>query len=250
MVAELLGIPQSDHDRFRKWTKTIIFSTSQEEVIPAAMEFAMYMNEQIELRQVEPKDDVLTGLVNAEEDGDRLDREELMAMLFLLLAAGHETTVHLIGNGMAALLSNPEQLQLLRANLDDEKLIQSAIEEMLRFNGPAPTTLLRYAFEDIHIRGKTIKAGDGVFIVLHAANRDPEVFENPDKFDIQRSPNKHLGFGGGMHYCLGAPLARLEGAIAIPTLLRHFPNLQLEENVRLHYDDRSFHGFTEIPVTF
>lgn len=250
VIAELLGVPQKDQDKFRDWTKKLIFGWEdpQSQMI-AGMEFAQYMNEQIDRRATEKPDDVLTGLVDAEEAGDSLDREELMSMIFLLLAAGHETTTHLIGNGMVALLKYEEQMQILKANLNDEALISSMIEEILRYNGPAPTTLLRYAFDDIEIRGKTIHRGDGVFIVLHAANRDPEIFDNPDEFDIRRSPNKHLGFGGGIHYCLGAPLARLEGAIAIPTLVKRFPNLQLATE-QLEYDTRSFHGFKAIPVTF
>ncbi|MEL6310699.1 MAG: cytochrome P450, partial [Chloroflexota bacterium] len=240
---------REDQDKFRKWTKALIFSWDDQERMLAGMEFAQYMNAQIDRRATEKPDDVLTGLVDAEEEGDSLDREELMSMIFLLLAAGHETTVHLIGNGTVALLKYADQRELLMNNLDNQDIVGGMVEETLRYNGPAPTTLLRYAFDDVEVGGKTINKGDGVFICFHSANRDPEVFENPDTFDITRSPNKHLGFGGGIHYCLGAPLARLEGAIAIPTLLKRFPNLQLD-TTELEYDNKAFHGYKSIPVTF
>lgn len=250
VISEMLGIPREDQEKFRDWTKRMIFGwEDQQDQVLAGMEFAQYMHAQIDRRATEKPDDVLTGLVDAEEEGDTLDRQELMSMIFLLLAAGHETTAHLIGNGMVALLKYDEQMQLLKDNLDNAALIANMNEEIIRYNGPAPTNLLRYAFEDIEIRGKTIQQGDGVWIVFHAANRDPEVFDNPDKFDIQReNAGKHLGFGGGIHYCLGAPLARLEGAIAIPSLVKRFPDMQLTTN-HLEYDTHSFHGFKSIPVT-
>jgi len=251
VIAELLGVPLEDQDKFRDWTKRMIFGwEDQQDQMLAGMEFAQYMNEQIDLRATEKPDDVLTGLVDAEEEGDTLDRRELMSMIFLLLAAGHETTTHLIGNGMVALMKYDDQMQILKDNMDNKDLISNMNEEILRYNGPAPQTLLRYAFEDIDIRGKTIKQGDGVWIVFHAANRDPEIFENPDKFDIRReNAAKHLGFGGGIHYCLGAPLARLEGSIAIPALVNRFPDIKLATDT-LEYDTQSFHGYKSIPVTF
>lgn len=251
VIAEMLGVPREDQEKFRDWTKRMIFGwEDQQDQMMAGMEFAQYMHEQIDRRATEKPDDVLTGLVDAEEEGDTLDRQELMSMIFLLLAAGHETTSHLIGNGMVALLKYDEQMQLLKANLDNKDLIANMNEEIIRYNGPAPTNLLRYAFEDIEIRGKTIKQGDGVWMVFHAANRDPDVFENPDKFDIQReNASKHIGFGGGIHYCLGAPLARMEGAIAIPTLVKRFPTMQLKTHT-LEYDTHSFHGYKSIPVRF
>ncbi len=251
VIAELLGVPREDQDKFRDWTKRIIFGwEDQQSQMMAGMEFAQYMNEQIDRRATEKPDDVLTGLVDAEEEGDTLDRQELMSMIFLLLAAGHETTTHLIGNGMVALLKYDDQMQILKDNMDNPAIINNLSEEVLRYNGPAPQTLLRYAFDDIDIRGKTIQKGDGVWVVLHAANRDPEMFDEPDKFDIQRdNAGKHLGLGGGIHYCLGAPLARLEGAIAIPTLVKRFPDLQLLTH-NLEYDTHSFHGYKSIPARF
>jgi cytochrome P450 PksS len=159
-----------------------------------------------------------------EEAGDKLAPEELVSMIFLLLVAGHETTVNLIANGTLTLLTHPDQLQLLR---DDPTLIKSAVEEMLRFESPVSSTTNRWALETVEFRGQTIHRGDLVVASLIAANRDPEVFENPDTFDIRRNPNRHIAFGYGIHYCLGAPLARMEGAIAINTLLRKLSNLQL-----------------------
>ncbi|MGJ3237148.1 MAG: cytochrome P450 family protein [Anaerolineae bacterium] len=249
VIAQLLGVPHDDQDKFRDWTKRMIFGWEDEQdQMMAGMEFAQYMNEQIDRRATEKPDDVLTGLVDAEEAGDTLDRQELMSMIFLLLAAGHETTTHLIGNGMVALLQHPAQLADLRTHLDDDALVHNTIEEILRYNGPAPTTLLRYALDDVTVRGQTIQQGDGVFLVLHAANRDPEVFEQPDRFDIRRAnASKHVGFGGGIHYCLGAPLARLEGAIALPALIRRFPEMVLASDA-LEYDTHSFHGFKAIPL--
>lgn len=249
VIADLLGVPKEDQDKFRDWTTRIIFGwENYQDQIVAGMEFAQYMHAQIDRRATEKPDDVLTGLVDAEEAGDKLNRQELMSMIFLLLAAGHETTTHLIGNGMVALFKFPEQMQLLKDNLDNADLIANMVEEILRYDGPAPSSLIRYVYEDFEFRGKTINQGDGVNIVYHAANRDPEVFENPDQFDIQReNANKHMDFGGGIHYCLGAPLARLEGSIAIPSLVKRFPDMALA-TTQLEYDTQSFHGFKAIPV--
>jgi cytochrome P450 len=164
-------------------------------------------------------------LIFAEDAGDRLTRQELLAMVFLLLAAGHETMVNFISNGVLALHENPDQMRLLQHSLDNPAIVKSAIEEMLRYNGPSDTTLPSWAFEDVEIGGKVIQQGDVVHAVLHAANRDPAVFEHPHTFDILRHPNNHVAFSQGIHHCLGAPLARLEGEIAITTLLRWMPDL-------------------------
>ena len=146
-------------------------------------------------------------------------------MIYLLITAGYETMVSFISNGIMSLFEHPEQMHLLRENVDNTAILKSAIEEMLRYNGPAHMTLASWAFEDVEIRGKVIHQGDIVHAVLLAANRDPLVFDNPHKFDILRHPNKHIAFSYGIHHCLGAALARLEGEIAIATLLRRMPNL-------------------------
>jgi cytochrome P450 PksS len=247
VIAELLGVPVSDRDRFRDWTKAILFSTDIEASGAKVLEFAMYMHEMIDDRSQHPRDDLISGLVAAEEQGDKLDRQELLSMIFLLLVAGHETTVNLIGNGTLALLQHPDQMAKLKA---DPNLIRTAIEEMLRYNGPVETPTLRWAFEDVEIGGKIIPQGDLVMPVLLAANRDPDHFPNPNTFDISRDPNKHIAFGSGIHYCLGAPLARLEGTIAINTLLRRLPNLELATPVEnLEWNDSLLiHGMKALSV--
>jgi cytochrome P450 PksS len=186
----------------------------------------------IHLRRAEPRDDLLTALVQAEEQGDRLSEDELISMIFLLLLAGHETTVNLIGNGTLALLQHPEQLQKLREN---PELIGSAVEELLRYGNPVEQPSPRFAREEIHLDGHVIPQGATVMPLLASANRDESMFENADKLDITRKPNRHVAFGMGAHYCLGAPLARLEGTIALQQLVRRFPQMKLavpEEQLR------------------
>jgi cytochrome P450 PksS len=178
----------------------------------------------IRTRHEDPQDDLTTALVQAEEAGDKLNEDELLAMIFLLLVAGHETTVNLIANGMLALLRHPEQMEELRR---DPSLISLAVEELLRFDGPLETATERYAVEDVLVAGSTIPRGGLVYVVLASANRDEATFEHPNMLDINRRNNRHLGFGHGMHYCLGAPLARMEAQFAINALLRRFPRLEL-----------------------
>jgi cytochrome P450 len=178
-----------------------------------------------------------------------LSRQELLSMIFLLLVAGHETTVNLIGNGTLALLQHPDQMRLLQS---DPTLIRSAIEEMLRYNGPVETPTLRWAFEDVEMGGKVTPQGDIVMPALVAANRDPAHFPDPNRFDIRRTPNKHIAFGNGIHYCLGSPLARLEGEIAFTTLLRRLPNLELNTVVEsLQWNETLLlHGMKALPVRY
>lgn len=253
VIAELLGIPLEDRDRFRRWSQTIVLGGLKGEdldaVGTAALEFIMYFHEMFDRRRAEPQDDMLTGLVMAEEAGDKLDQQELLSMVFLLLVAGHETTVNLIGNGTLALLEHPDQMERLRA---EPALMKTAIEEMLRYNGPVGLSTHRWASEDLTIRGQKIHKGEQVAAVLLAANRDPEVFDEPDVFDITRTPNPHLAFGHGIHYCLGAPLARLEGAIAINTLLRRMPKLKLETPAeQIEWTESLLlHGMKSLPVVF
>ncbi len=222
VIAELLGIPIDDRAQFRGWVDDLLRSTDQDRVRSSAMEFIGYINERIEQRRAQPGEDLLSQLIQAEEDGDRLDHTELLSSVFLLLVAGHETTVNLIGNGMLELLRHPDQLARLRAQ---PELIDSAVEEILRFNGPVGHSAMLFAMADVDFDGVRVPQGDVVVPVLLAANRDPAVFPEPDTFDLARSPNRHLGFGHGIHFCLGAPLARLEGRIAIDALLRRFAHL-------------------------
>src|SRR5262249_12604161 len=175
-------------------------------------------------RRAGPRDDLLSALVRAEEAGEKLSEDELLAMAFLLLVAGHETTVNLIGNGTLALLEHPDQLRRLR---DDPGLIRPAVEELLRFYSPVETATERYAREDVTVAGVTLPQGSLVFAVIASANRDDRQFADPDRLDLAREPNRHLAFGQGIHFCLGAPLARLEGQIAISTLVRRRPDLRL-----------------------
>jgi len=253
VIAELLGVPTTDRDKFREWSQTIVIEgvkgTNPDKVATMALEFMMYFHEMFDKRRAEPKDDLISGLVQIEEAGDKLEPQELISMVFLLLVAGHETTVNLIGNGTLTLLNHPDQMQLLRANPD---LIQSAVEEMLRYEGPVGASSMRWAMEDVELHGQVIPAGDMVLASLLAADRDPAVFENPDTFDITRQNNKHIAFGSGIHYCLGAPLARLEGAIAINTVLRRLPNLKLAVNPdELEWGDTVLlHGLRSMPVAF
>ncbi|MDX2161076.1 MAG: cytochrome P450 [bacterium] len=250
VIAELIGVPANDQDEFRRWTKTLLFGRDEAAGQLAAFEFVNYVNGLIEARQAHPQPDLLTGLLSAEEAGDALDREELLSMIFLLLVAGHETTVNLIGNGMLALFEHPHQRARLQA---DFTLIKPAIEEMLRYNGPVETATIRFALEDVEIRGVTIPQGEMVLVALHAANRDPDVFPDPERFDITRDPNRHIAFGNGIHFCLGAPLARMEGAIAIETLLRRLPDLQAAPGAIEHVewnDSILLHGMKALDVVF
>lgn len=224
VIAELLGVPVDDLDAFRSMIDGFLRPETPEAGMAAGMAMIQYINTAIDLRTEDPGDDLLSALIHLEEEGDRLDRAELMSMVNLLVIAGHETTVNLIGNGMLELLRHPEQLAALRS---EPALIDTAIEEMIRYNGPVETPFPRFVYDETSIRGVTIPAGDMVIPVLAAANRDPEVFPDPDRFDITRTPNKHVGFGFGIHYCLGAPLARLEARVAIPTLLDRFPSIEL-----------------------
>lgn len=255
VMAELLGVPMQDQGKFREWTQAIVIDgmkkTNAERTGAAVLEFIMYFHDLFDKRRAEPREDLITGLVQVEEAGDKLDAQELISMVFLLLVAGHETTVNLIGNGTLALLEHSDQLKKLQAN---PNLIESAVEEMLRYNGPVGVSTMRWALEDMEICGQPIQAGEMVMASLLGANRDPEVFENPDTFDIARESksNKHIAFGSGIHYCLGAPLARLEGAIAIQSLVNRLPNLQLDiEPQDIEWNETILlHGMQKLPVKF
>ncbi len=253
VIAELLGIPQQDQDKFREWSQIIVFdgvkNPESERLAVAALEFMMYFHEMFDTRRAEPQEDLISGLVQVEEAGDRLDHQELLSMVFLLLVAGHETTVNLIANGTLALLQHPDQMQKLK---DAPGLIETAVEEMLRYDGPIGVSTMRWAMEDITLRGVTIPAGEMVTASLLGANRDPDQFPDPDRFDITRKPNRHIAFGHGIHYCLGAPLARMEGAIAINTLLRRLPGLALNTAPEsLHWNETLLlHGMESLPLRF
>ena len=228
IIAEMLGVPVSDRHKFHRWSRVIVASDPSGwkmlRAVPSAIAFLRYIRKLVQERRTNPRDDLVTALVQVEEVGDRLDEDELVSMVFLLLIAGHETTVNLIGNGLLALLTHPHEMQHLR---EDPGIIKSAVEELLRFDGPLATATERYAREDVALGGTTIPQGALVYAVLGSANRDERQFSEPDRLDLTREPNRHLAFGLGVHYCLGAPLARLEGQIAIATLLRRLPGLRL-----------------------
>ncbi|MGQ0805576.1 MAG: cytochrome P450 [Actinomycetota bacterium] len=232
VICELLGVPPADHVRFQQWSHELAGSIDpqplrtpeQEERIHAAGEaFLEYFVELIDRRRRDAADDLLSALIAAEEAGDRLSEPELLATALFLLVAGHETTVNLIGNGTLALLRHPDQLERLRA---DPALDRNAVEELLRFDSPVQLTQ-RITLEDYEIGGTTIPARQQVIPLLGAANRDPDAFPEPDRLDLGRDgAARHLAFGGGHHFCLGAALARLEGQIAIGALVRRFPRLE------------------------
>ena len=228
VIAELLGIPADDHRKFHRWSNRIVSVSSARDfwrALPAAVAFIRYLRKMSERRRISPEDDLISALVQAEEEGHKLSQDELLAMSFLLLVAGHETTVNLIASGTLALIEHPEQLEELKA---DQQLIKLAVEELLRYTSPVEIATERYARQDLDVSGMEIPRGELVLAVLGSANRDERFFDEPDALDLGRDPNKHLAFGrGGVHHCLGAPLARMEGQIAITALLRRFPNLSL-----------------------
>lgn len=251
VIARMFGVPEGDLDIFHTWSDALAKSldlTEVEEVYNeasrAAAAFTAYLAELADRRRVEPADDLLSALVAAEEEGDRLTTDELYATCALLLVAGHETTVNLIGNGTLALLRNPEQLALLRAQ---PELVKSAVEELLRYDGPVQATS-RVVLEEFQLDGKQMPRGMTLHFMLGAANHDPAVFAAPSVLDITRKPNPHLGFGGGIHYCLGAPLARLEAQIAFSTLLQRFPVLTLLEADPPPRDNYLLRGLARLPV--
>jgi cytochrome P450 len=230
VIAELLGVPAEDRNNFREWSDAAVSGNASQEymekiLIPHMQAFTDYLRALFEEKHANPRDDLVSALVRAEEAGDKLSEDELLGMVFLLLVAGHETTVNLIGNGMLALLQHPDQLRKLR---EDPSLIKPAVEELLRYDGPVETSTERFAREDVAIGETVIPRGEMVLVVLAAADHDPGRFSDPDDLDITRTDNRHLAFGKGIHHCLGAPLARMEGQIAISTLLRRMPNLRLK----------------------
>lgn len=253
VIGEMVGVSKEEVPEFATYMSALTDGMTGPTVLktflwdmPKAIKFCRAL---IEKKRANPQDDILTGLIQAEEAGDKLSEDELIAMLFLLIVAGYETTVHLITNAVQTLLTHPEQLDRLRQN---PALLESAVEEVTRFNGPIQATKPGYPTEDITLHGVTIPKGKPLMPLLGAANRDPAIFENPELFDIGRTPNRHLGFGQGMHYCLGAPLARIETKIALRNLLARNPNLRLAvapEELELQKIP-SWHRYKSLPVRF
>ncbi|GIH94380.1 cytochrome P450 [Planobispora siamensis] len=229
VICELLGVPAEDRDDFRHWSAVLLAPAFTPEEIRLRDEvnaaIHAYFGEITAARRADPRDDLVSALVTAHDEDDLLSDQELVAAFTLLLIAGHETTVNLIGNGMLALLTHPGQLRLLQ---DGPELIPAAIEEFLRYDGPVERATLRFATEDMEIAGVAVPKGSVVQISLGAAGRDPALVEAPDTLDITRADVRHIAFGHGIHFCLGAPLARLEGTIAFGTLLRRLPGIALD----------------------
>ena len=277
VIAELLGLPGSDRERFKQWSDdlfailgTVRHKPSQllERAEQSLEEMTEYVKELSRKRRESPQDDLLTALLSVTEEEDlacphaassphaageltrereasaTLTGEELVSNINILLSTGHETTTHLIGNGLLALLQHPEQMQRLQVQ---PSLLASAIEEMLRYDNPVQITY-RSALEDAEINGKLIRKGDLVNSILGSANRDPQRFSNPDRFDVTRNEGRHLGFGIGIHFCIGAPLVRLEAEIVFETILRRFPMISLLTQTLEWQEHPIFRGLKSLPV--
>ena len=235
VIAEMLGVPAQDLEQFKEWSNDIVLSLepilSEEQRVRfrrSEEELYEYFEGIIAQRRRNPQDDLISALLAAEDEGDRLSHQELLATLLLLLVAGNETTRNMIGNGMLALVRNPEELRRLR---DDPDLLDSAIDELLRYDSPVQLDG-RKLVEDVEMGGKLMRAGQQVVAVIGAANRDPAAFSEPDRLDIGRQEKSHISFGRGIHYCLGASLAMLEGRIAFASLLERFSSIRLAAEPR------------------
>ncbi|MGB9380576.1 cytochrome P450 [Candidatus Binatus sp.] len=231
VISDLLGVPPEEYQQFKNWSDKIIEADNTlpgmpipDEIKSAFTELKTYFVEEIARRRKNPGTDLVSALVAAHDEAEALSSDELLQFVVLLLLAGNETTTNLIGNGMLALGRNPASLAALRAKPD---LMRGAIEEMLRYDGPVQSTF-RTATRDTVVGGTPINSGMGAFVIIAAANRDPAQFKDPEKFDITRTPNDHVAFGEGIHFCIGAPLARMEGALAIGAALERFPHLRLK----------------------
>ena len=254
VIAEMLGAAPQDRDRFKKWSGDLAaflgnirtVSDTYEDAIKSVSELIEHLKELVAQRRKEPQDDLISALALAEEEGDSFSEEELFSMCVLLIFAGHETTTNLIGNGILALLNNPDQLEKLR---QDPSLIEAAVEEIIRYDGPVQTTS-RTALESLEIGGKQIAKGERISLTLGAANRDPEQFSDPDRMDITRNDIRHVGFGFGIHFCLGSALARMESRLAISTVVQRMPDLRLEPTDLAWRDNPILRGLISLPVAF
>lgn len=254
VIAEMLGVPSEERDQFKEWSDdfAVFLGTFQPNerqmarALRSIREISEYFRGTVSHLRRTPRANLLSALARAEDEGDALSEQELLANALLLLAAGHETTTNLIGNGLLALLQHPDQLDRLK---DDPALIASAVEECLRFSSPVQLTT-RVVLEDLEIGGKAIWHNQYAVLLIGAANRDPDQFPDPDRFDIDRPENRHLAFGHGPHFCLGAPLARLEGQIAIGSVIRRLPDLRLATDRWEWQPTPTFRGLRALPVTF
>ena len=255
VIAGMLGVPEADVERFKDWSDNLAAFVGGAQATPTKYERAAYGLAEMDAyfrsivrdrRQAPPQDDVIGGLIAAEEDGRALSEDELVATAVLILFAGHETTANLIGNGMLALLKHPVELERLRAHPD---LGESAVEELLRYDSPA-ASVTRVAKQAVEFGGRRIAAGDRLFLMINAAHRDPEQFPDADRLDLGRADNRHIAFGYGPHYCIGAPLARLEGRIAFERLLARLAEITLEPGALEWSDNLVLRGVRAIPLRF
>jgi cytochrome P450 len=254
VTAEMLGVPSEDRHRLKIWSRDFAemlgnFQHNPEHaprMLRTVHEMSAYFRDVIQQQRDKPREGLVHSLMTAEVDGDRLTDEEVVASSIVTMVGGLETTTNLIGNGVLTLLRNPAEIKTLR---DDLALIPSAVEEMLRYESPSQHTG-RVAAVDAELGGKTIKKGQAVMAVMAAANRDPERFPDPDRFDIARQDNRHLAFGYAAHFCFGAALARVEGQEAFEAIVRDLPNLQLEPGPLVWRNNLGLRGLTSLPVTF
>ena len=254
IISEMLGVPTEDHLSFSAWSRELARSLDPDFALPpevqerrkrASDEFREYFTQLIARRRLEPRDDLLSALIAAEDEGQKLTEEELLETCILLLIAGHETTVNLIGNGALALLRNPDQLHMLR---DEPSLIKAAVEELLRYDPPVQLTG-RFALSDIELGDAVIPAGTQTVLLIGGANRDPVQFTNPDVLDLRREDNRHLAFGMGVHFCLGAPLARVEGQIALLAFAERFDGPELAAEP-VYKENITLRGLASLPLRF
>jgi pimeloyl-[acyl-carrier protein] synthase len=254
VIAEWLGVPPEDHDTFHAWSNHMVTGFDAvrrseahvKHTQAATLALGQYLADLIRRRRQQPRDDLISALTLARDAQDRLTEDEWLAMCMVLLIAGHETTVNLLGNGVLTLLRHPTQLALLKHH---PELLPSAVEEMLRFESPVQRATFRFTTEPVEIGSTTLEQGQQVSAVLGAANRDPAQFPQPDTFDITRQPNRHLAFGLGIHFCLGAPLARTEARIGFARLLAQLPHLQLVSQTPDWSTNTFFRGLSTLPVT-
>ena len=254
VILDMLGLPCDDLDRIKIWSDELALFVGSSVNTPDKYQRAtdsiaamnQYFRVAIQRRRHTPGDDLLTALLDAHEQGDLLSEDELVAICVLLVFAGHETTTNLIGNGILALLRHPAELLRLRA---DPRLMPLAVEELLRFDGPAAAAV-RIATDEILLHGQTIRPGERVFAMLNAANRDPRQFANPETLDISRKENRHLAFGQGIHFCIGAPLARMEAKLAITAILKRCSDISLQSTRLTWSDSLVLRGVRSLPVSF
>ena len=254
VIGDLIGVARDDADQLKQWSDDLAAFVGSAVTTPdkyvrasrSVREMGDYFRRLADARRARPTSDIMSALVATEQRADTLSEDELVATCMLLLFAGHETTTNVIGNGMLALMRHPDQYEAWR---DDPSLTPTAIEELVRYDGPGQA-LARIVATEVVLDGKRLARGDRVFLMINAANRDPRRFTDPDRLDLRRDPNPHITFGHGIHYCVGAPLARLELSVAIPALLRRLPGLALTDGPLEWIDSLVFRGVRSLPATF